>query len=1220
VFLRKVGIWWLAASAAALIVVVAFGLGYALRAGNLGTAANVAQLLSLLGLVPLAAAFVTLLRTRIAAAKDRRRASLKWDADYHFHGRGAALDCIRGWLNSPAEQKALVVTGPPGSGKSAILQHIVTTALNGAPSQPEDDRDATRAAKVSIACDISARSLGALEIAAKIAEAAEAEISSLWDFIPVLKKALAGRGERPFNVIIDALDESSEPGAVIREVIRPLVQDCAGMGARVVVGSRSSYADGNLEADFVWAQQLVDLDEKKFFDQAALADYAKEILQMPRASGKANPYAQDSVASPVAARIAVLSEMNFLVAGLTARQHGIDDKDAVKPEKLNFSPDVGIALRGYLKSDKLKGASAEELLLALAYAEAPGLPVSLWLVALKALKGLEIPKVQDLDELKLLDFTRSEAANFLVRPEGKGNPDTGFRLFHQALTEVLLKDRGERLDRTSINDEEDLARAFIEAGKEDWSRAPAYLLHSLPGHAYRAGTNAGMLDELLADATYLLYADLLSLNPLADYAQSEGGQQRARLLHLTPQAVTAGSPGRPAERASERAAMFSVTEAIEGLGATYRLSTVETPYRAAWAHAQASIEYSILRGHVGVVTAVSSYTANGKTYLASTSRDHTVRIWDPATGSELKTIPLENIGANGYSCSIEGKAYLVTATETNPDSGTYTVAISDPGKDTPLCILHGRESAGGVLIDEVTVDGKEYLAMSDAMSDDLYTGAPIESFAVRVIQDPDNGRDLCILTGHTDRVTAICSYRDGGKTYLATTGRDQTVRFWDPETGTELHSYTGHTQNIWSICSFTLGGAPYVATGSVDATIRIWAPRTSGPHDANARDVKKEAVTTVYAHAGGGAICLATATSDGTLQIRNPATGEDVHTLTGLTDGAGFFWRKPGCAYTGADGKIYLAVATDDCALQIWDPDTGIKLRDLTGHAEPITAVCSYTISGKVRLATASTDGTVRIWDPAIITDPPPLAGGREREIDICAYTVGAESYLATVTETYLAPVTAATFRVTTGENTQNIIVRIWDLASSSPPRIPIWADGPEAFPEVRFCSDSDARACIAITDYNGTVQIRDLATGVRLHTLTGHQTYVGDICEVVVDDVTYLATASEDCTVRIWDPAKEADVLLIQTRDPAYSLAYAEGLLTVGLARGGVLGIQLNLKFLRGRAGRLCGHRRCMGFLRFLRRNRHRFHDYHSSPVSAASTSAIKGLASIFHAAEASA
>ena len=62
------------------------------------------------------------------------------------------------------------------------------------------------------------------------------------------------------------------------------------------------------------------------------------------------------------------------------------------------------------------------------------------------------------------------------------------------------------------------------------------------------------------------------------------------------------------------------------------------------------------------------------------------------------------------------------------------------------------------------------------------------------------------------------------------------------------------------------------------------------------------------------------------------------------------------------DGRL-LATASTDRTARLWDPATGECLRTLTGHAEAVYGV-AFSPDGRL-LATASTDSTARLWDPA---------------------------------------------------------------------------------------------------------------------------------------------------------------------------------------------------------------------------------------------------------------
>jgi WD40 repeat protein len=79
-----------------------------------------------------------------------------------------------------------------------------------------------------------------------------------------------------------------------------------------------------------------------------------------------------------------------------------------------------------------------------------------------------------------------------------------------------------------------------------------------------------------------------------------------------------------------------------------------------------------------------------------------------------------------------------------------------------------------------------------------------------------------VLTGHTNEVFALAVAPDGS--WLASAGRDETVRIWDPATGTVGHTLTGHTDWVGTLAVAPDGS--WLASASADGTVRIWDPVT----------------------------------------------------------------------------------------------------------------------------------------------------------------------------------------------------------------------------------------------------------------------------------------------------------------------------------------------------------------------------------------------------------
>ena len=537
-----------------------------------------------------------------------RGVSIDSERGYRFRGRAAALHRIVAWLDrGEPDRRVLVITGSPGVGKSAVLGRVVTTADAAIRAALPPGDHAVRASMGSVGCAVHAKAKTALEVAEEICRAASARLpEQTEDLAPAIREAMDERGGRRFNVIIDALDEAASPAqarAIINQVVLPLAETCSDAGAQVVVGTRRRDDGGDLLGPFGGALESIDLDDPRYFAEDDLAAYALACLQLAGDERPGNPYVDDTLAVPIARAIAAMADRNFLIAGLIARSRGLHDEEPAEPGQLAFSATVDSALGAYLERvSSVAGILADRALTALAFADAPGLPAKLWQLAIEAIDGTRI-SAEDLAR-----FARSSAANFLVETGGEAATEgQTYRLFHQALNDALLRRRSEVMPRA--DDERALTLAFIRRGRRNsWKDAPDYLLRSLPAHA----AAAGLVDDLLGDDAYLLHADLRRLIRVADDADSEQGRRRTQLLRLTPRAITAGP--------ADRAALFSVTEALDDLGTSYRDGGWQAPYRALWASVKPRSERAVLEGHQGWVNGVCPVTVADRELLASARR------------------------------------------------------------------------------------------------------------------------------------------------------------------------------------------------------------------------------------------------------------------------------------------------------------------------------------------------------------------------------------------------------------------------------------------------------------------------------------------------------------------------------------------------------------------------------------------------------------------------
>ena len=1112
-----------------------------------------------------------------------RGVSIESERGYRFRGRTAALSRIVAWLDRPeSDRRVLVVTGSPGVGKSAVLGRIVTTADSAIRSSLPTDDQAVRASLGSVSCAVHVKAKTALEVAEEIARAASARLpEQTGDLVPAVREVLAERdGGQRFNLIIDALDEAASPAQAretIDKIVLPLAETCSDVGAQVVIGTRRRDDGGELLQRFGEALVAIDLDDPEYFAEEDLASYALACLQLAGDERPGNPYADDSVAGPLATRIAAMSGQNFLVAGLIARSHGLYDAEAADLEQLAFPATVDSALAAYLERlSPVSGLPASRVLTALAFAEAPGLPAALWRVATEATDGAHV----EADDLA--QFARSSAANFLLETSeaAPGADRTAssvvYRLFHQALNDALTRARSHT--RSRVDDERALTHAFIRYGRQSkWENAPGYLLRSLPGHSQAAD----LVGDLLSDDAYLLHVDLRRLIPVVDESHSAQTRERARLLRLTPQALTAGP--------ADRVALFSVTEVLENLGASYRDGDWKSPYRARWASVATRNERATLSGHHGWVWALSRLPAAGQELLASAGRDGTVRIWDPQTGEQRAIL-------KGHRGRVDGVCPVTVAERVLLASGGHdgTVRIWDPRSGEQQAVLEGHEgrvwAVGPVTIAEQCLlasggqDGTvriwdprsgEQQAVLEGHQGRVMALCPVKVSGQELlasagndrtvrIWNPQSGEQLAVLKGHEGRVNSVCPVKISGQELLASAGNDRTVRIWEPRSGEQRAVLKGHRGPVNGVCVTTVGGQELLASAGNDRTVRIWEPR-SGEQQAVLEGHQGRVMALCPVKVSGQEL-LASGGHDGTVRIWDPQGGEKSTSVDGHH---GWVWRISSLTVAGQE---LMATGGQDGTLRIWDPQSGEQLAVLEGHQGRVKGLCPVTVAGRKLLASGGHDGTLRIWDPQSGAQLAILEGDHHPIYSLCPVTIVGQELLASADNTGaiwiwdprtseqrtvlkghqgaaigVCPVTVADRQLLASAGRDGT-VRVWDPQTGEQQAI---LEGHQGRVNSVSRVGVAGHELLASGGDDRTVRIWDLQARQQIAILEGHQGAVQGLCPISVGGKELLASASTDRTVRIWDYETSVCILVIPTHHAAAAVAWVSMSIVVGLATG---------------------------------------------------------------------
>ena len=402
--------------------------------------------------------------------------------------------------------------------------------------------------------------------------------------------------------------------------------------------------------------------------------------------------------------------------------------------------------------------------------------------------------------------------------------------------------------------------------------------------------------------------------------------------------------------------------------------------------------------------------------------------------------------------------------------------------------------------------------------------------------DAATGRLIHVLRGHSPDICWRVTYsRDG--TLLASSGRDKTVKIWDAATGRLIQTLSGHPSVVWGV-DFSPDGR--LLASSCVGVVKLWDTETwreihtlpggwyvqfspdgrllasSGFDlliwDTAALSRETSPVARTLGPKGSftrmafnpDSRSIAVVTRDNLVKILDVESGREILSLLQGRDQA---WAV---AYS-PDGR-YLASPGGNQTALVWETQTGRLLRTFRGHTAGPNAVVFSPDSR--RLASASVDGTVMVWDVAHLEEP----AGQE------ARTLAAHSgpvlgvvhcpkgrYFATVHGTEVEPLAEGR-----QEPARVEAVTIWDATTGREVRtLPVPNPTTSACHDVAFDSDFGR---IAWARGNGTVELRDAASSRLILTIPGHTDFVWRVTFSL--DRRWLASASPDRTVRVWDAA----------------------------------------------------------------------------------------------------
>jgi WD40 repeat protein len=474
---------------------------------------------------------------------------------------------------------------------------------------------------------------------------------------------------------------------------------------------------------------------------------------------------------------------------------------------------------------------------------------------------------------------------------------------------------------------------------------------------------------------------------------------------------------------------------------------------------------------------------DGKT-VAAAGLDNRVRVWNTATGEELRKFDAPVTYRDG------DKVVLAFS----PDGKALAAALAD--KVIRLWDVPAGKKRGSLV-------GHKDRVRALAFSPDgktLASGG--RDNAIRLWELP-SGKERRHMAGHYSGVESLVFAPDG-RTLAA--GSGGAVWLWDPVTGKEVRPLGGHAHLVLS-AAFSPDGM-ILATGAGDGTIRLWRPATG--EELRKIETGQDWVQSLTFSPDGKTI--ASAGWDRTVRLWEAATGKEMRRIEGHAGPVNEVAFSP-------DGKT-LASAAEDQTVRLWDTATGKEAARLGGHKTGPTHV-AFSPDGK-RLATVDQAAAVRIWDCATHKELRRLHG-RQSRMNAVAFSPDGKT-LAAAGWVWAEKVeqwgdAILLWDVSTGKELR----RFHRLPGQGKPKkddrmnvqvAPINLNiGARSVLAIAFTPDG--RSLIS-AEFDGTVVVWEVLTGLPRREFLGHQAYVHGLA--LSPDGRIAASASSDLTALVWD------------------------------------------------------------------------------------------------------
>lgn len=290
----------------------------------------------------------------------------------------------------------------------------------------------------------------------------------------------------------------------------------------------------------------------------------------------------------------------------------------------------------------------------------------------------------------------------------------------------------------------------------------------------------------------------------------------------------------------------------------------------------------IMTGHTSFINCLV-FSPDGET-LISGSADKTIKIWNFATGKEIRTIKDHNSFINYLTITPDGQT-LVSA------SADKTIKLWHLATGKLIRTLKGH--SGYVNYLAITPDGQTLASASSDKNIKLW--------------DLSNGQEIRTLKGHLNSVNSLAISQDSKTLFSA--GADKNIKIWDLATGKQIRTLTGHTSFV-NYLVISLDGKKLLSA-SADKTIKIWNIATG----EEINTLKGHTSFVNYLAISPDGETLISGSADKTIKMWNLSNGKENRTLKGDFNYVNYLPISP--IAISPDGHT-IATGSGDKTIKVW--------------------------------------------------------------------------------------------------------------------------------------------------------------------------------------------------------------------------------------------------------------------------------------------------------------